>query len=123
MFVHLSVLQNGSIYVLFNETVSYNKAWFISLIIYLSHVIQKSLPHITLNGSATSYTINYFDSMSNISCGSVPIPVSSCVGGVCSSVFNVSSSCSDSTGIILTVFATNILGNGTESEPKLLTLG
>ena len=76
-----------------------------------------------VDGSASNYTIIYSDSTFGSICGSAMIPSSVCVGGICSHMFNVftSSSCPSSTGITVTVFATNVLGNGPLSDP--LTIG
>ena len=71
-----------------------------------------------IDGSATSYTINYADTASGTSCESATIPASSCSGGVCQSVFELSSShCPLSDSITVTVFGTNVLGNGSSSQP------
>ena len=70
-----------------------------------------------IDGSATSYTINYTDTISGSSCGLATIPASSCSHGVCQNMFELSSSfCPFSDSITVTVFATNALGNGTTSR-------
>lgn len=75
-----------------------------------------------IDGSATSYTINYLDSISGDFCSSATIPASSCVDGTCNHTFEVStSSCPPCVDINITVYSTNILGNGAISDP--LTIG
>ena len=76
-----------------------------------------------IDGSASFYTINYFDPTSGSGCGSVTIPASSCKSvGVCSHMFELlSSSCPHSDDITVTVYATNVLGNGPTSQP--ITIG
>ena len=72
-----------------------------------------------VDGSALSYTISYSDSVSGINCHSTTISASSCDDGICSDVFEASASlCPPLTDITVTVFATNILGNGPTSIPK-----
>lgn len=71
-----------------------------------------------IDGSVLSYTINYIDTLSGISCGLATIPASSCRGGVCHHVFEASSSsCPVSDYITVTVFGTSVFGNGTSSLP------
>jgi hypothetical protein len=71
-----------------------------------------------INGSATSYTINYADTISGTSCELTTIPAFSCSHGVCQNVFELSSSfCPFSDSITVTVFGTNALGNGIASTP------
>ena len=75
-----------------------------------------------IGGSVTSYTITYLDSTSGDHCSLVTIPASSCIGGMCNHTFEVAtSSCPACVDINITVYATNILGNGTISDP--LTIG
>lgn len=70
-----------------------------------------------IDGSTTLYTINYSNLTSGEVCGSAMIPGSSCMDSVCSDVFNVTSSrCFPSTELSVTIFASNILGNGEISE-------
>ena len=65
-----------------------------------------------------SYTISYSDSASGIICGSTTIPASSCEDGTCDDVFVVATStCAPSTDITVTMFTTNVLGNGPISVP------
>ena len=74
-----------------------------------------------IDGSTTSYTITYSDSTSGRICGSATIPASSCDGGICSCRFDISSSsCLPSADVSVTVFASNILGNGPMSEPRIM---
>ena len=55
----------------------------------------------------TFYTITYTD-MSNNTCNSTTINSSSCEGGICRHMFDVSSSsCSNYTDIVINVFAIN----------------
>ena len=75
-----------------------------------------------IDGSTIFYNINYTNSTSGESCGSVAIPASSCANGVCIHKFNLSSSlCSPSTALSVIAFASNILGNGEVSDE--LTFG
>ena len=72
-----------------------------------------------VDGSPINYTVSYTDSTFSSTCGSKVIPASSCSGQVCSHFFDIfeSSSCPPSTGITVTVFATNLLGRGSSSTP------
>jgi hypothetical protein len=75
-----------------------------------------------IEGSTISYTITYVDSISGDFCNSVTIPASSCIDGMCNHTFEVTlSSCPPCVDINITVYATNILGNGAISDP--LTIG
>lgn len=75
-----------------------------------------------IDGSATSYTINCLDSISGDLCSSVTIPASLCAERICNHTFEIStSSCPPCVDINITVYATNILGNGAISDP--LTIG
>lgn len=66
-----------------------------------------------IDGSATTYTIIYSDSSFGSTCSSMKIPASACADGTCSHVYNATnSSCPPYTGITVTVFASNILGDG-----------
>ena len=62
------------------------------------------------------------DTISSIKCDSVAIPSSSCTDGVCNVSYPLlkDSGCSDSTNLSVTVYATNILGNGPESLPVIV---
>ena len=71
-----------------------------------------------IDGSANSYTIIYFNSASRITCGEDTIPASECQNQICRHLFNVSvSSCTPDTNISVTVYATNMLGDGSISIP------
>ena len=66
-----------------------------------------------IDGSAISYTITYMDSITGDPCSLATITASSCVEGICKHTFEVSlSSCPPCVDINVTVYATNILGNG-----------
>ena len=70
-----------------------------------------------IDGSALSYSISYYDSTSNILCGSAIIRPSSCINGTCRHVFDLAlSSCIMGTKYFLTVMATNVFGNGPVSN-------
>ena len=74
-----------------------------------------------IDGSATNYTVTYSDSTSRRICDSVTISASTCISGHCYHMFNnILSACSNHTHIVITVFATSILGDGPFSEPFLL---
>lgn len=79
-----------------------------------------------IDGSATSYTVIISSDSSNDTCGSANIPISSCVDRVCKYTFkNLSSpSCHEyndfSRKLSVTVFASNILGNGLPSVPSFV---
>ena len=76
-----------------------------------------------VDGSAISYTITYTDTKSELICKSTTIPTSSCQEETCTHYFDVTSSnCQSSSNITLTVFATNILGNGPSTKPLIITL-
>ena len=75
-----------------------------------------------VGGSATSFTIIYSDSKSNSTCGSAIIEAVSCTesGIQCTHSFDTSSSlCPSSTSINVTVYATNLIGDGPHSEPVI----
>ena len=77
--------------------------------------------------SASNYTITYSvsDSTHERRCDSVTIQASACTSGQCSHTFDVSSACFNLNSIILiviTVFASNALGDGASSEPFHLKL-
>ena len=60
-----------------------------------------------------TYTIIYSDSSFGSTCSSATIPASVCRDGTCSHIYNAtSSSCPPYTGIMVTVFASNLLGDG-----------
>ena len=72
-----------------------------------------------IDGSATNYSVTYSDSTSERTCGSFTISASTCTSGRCNHTFDIPSVCSD-ISIVITVFATSILGDGPSSEPVLL---
>lgn len=79
----------------------------------------------SISGSATSYTVTYYDSTSQNVCGTAIISVlpTFCSSLTCRHVFDVSASlCNSSTGIAIIAFATNVLGNGPKSSPVYVTL-
>ena len=74
-------------------------------------------------GSPMSYTLTYFGRHSGVVCGSYVINTNSCVNGTCNHTFDVTSSCCPKfSGVNVTVYATNILGNGSiiTSQPSSL---
>ena len=75
--------------------------------------------HGTINSSVISYTVNYTDSSTGISCGYGTVPATSCINGVCSHEFNVSASsrCPPEANFTVKVFGTNTLGDGPTSDP------
>lgn len=74
-----------------------------------------------ISGSALSYNISYSDitTGSMYLCHSIIIRVSSCDNGACRHRFQVTSSlmplCKRSGDIIVSVFATNVFGDGSKS--------
>lgn len=71
-----------------------------------------------MTGSATSYIIRYLDSATGAICGSRFINTTSCMGGVCSNEFEISSSlCTPSSDINVTVSAVTSLGEGPQTKP------
>ena len=82
-----------------------------------------------IDGSATNYTITYSvsDSTSEriILCDSVTISPSACISEQCNHMFDIPSACFNLNSIMLiviTVFASNVLGDGPSSEPFRLKL-
>ena len=70
-----------------------------------------------IDSSALSYSISYFDSTSNILCGSAIILPTFCITGTCRHIFDLAlSSCIMGTKFTLTAMATNVFGNGTVSN-------
>ena len=54
-------------------------------------------------------------------CSSITLPASSCDDGVCTSVYEVSSSsCPPQTDISVSAFATNVFGNGQLSDSLII---
>ena len=79
-----------------------------------------------IDGSPTSFTITYSDQTANMICGQDTIPAAMfCEWNTqCIHEFNISSpSCSSSTAIIVSIFATNLLGNGPEVQFEVLLAG
>ena len=70
-----------------------------------------------MDGGAISYTITYTEISSDNICGTEIIPASSCLSGVCTHFFDLSSSNCGSVPISVRVSATNILGSGATSTP------
>ena len=65
-----------------------------------------------------TYTINYVDSTYGGICGIATVSATSCVNGLCSHNFDVTTSfCPPLSNINVTVFGTNQLGNGSTSHP------
>lgn len=57
------------------------------------------------------------DSRDGSICGNATIPSGSCIDGICKHTFTIStSSCPPLSNINVTVFGTNQLGNGTNSD-------
>ena len=80
-----------------------------------------------IDGSATNYTITYSvsDSTSEriMLCDSVTISASACTSGQCNHTFDIPLACFNSNSIMLiTVFASNVLGDGLSSKPFRLKL-
>ena len=75
-----------------------------------------------INGTVTSYIINYSDSDTGIRCGSSEINSSLCENGVCSEEFDVSFSLCrlrPSSDISVTVSAVMTLGEGPQTDPVM----
>ena len=65
----------------------------------------------------------YSDTLSSTSCGIETIQAASCVDRACLSHLQLSdNACSNSSNITVTVFATNILGNGPLSKPVFVEI-
>ena len=74
-----------------------------------------------IDGFATRYTINYRDIVSDKICSSAVIPASSCEEISCNHMVEISTSlCPPFTVINVTAFATNVLGNGPTSIPRII---
>ena len=75
-----------------------------------------------IDGSATSYTLTYYNSVSGIICGSAIVPASTCVDGMCRHFFTYKeSTCnSPSVSVNVTISAANLLGSGPPSHPKMV---
>ena len=82
-----------------------------------------------IDGSATNYTITYSVSAADSTserCNSVTIiPASACTKGQCNHMFDIPSACfnlNSITLIVITVFASNALGDGSPSKQITLEL-
>ena len=75
-----------------------------------------------IDGSALSYTITYKRSDSSTICGTTKVQATSCLNQTCEHTSTISnfSDCLSSSGIMVTVFGTNKLGNGSDSIPVLI---
>ena len=70
-----------------------------------------------ITGSAILYTVKYLDSATGTTCGSHSVSATSCMGGVCSDEFEISSSlCTPSSDINVTVSAVTNLGEGPQTN-------
>ena len=71
------------------------------------------------------YTVNYSDYKSGRSCAIATIPSSSCVGGACSTMFNVltSSLCPNTTDISISVSISDSFAYGYFPTSKLIEIG
>ena len=87
--------------------------------------MQNSVPnHNPFNISTITYTITYSDSITNINCGSANLdPNTTCFNGKCSYVHNLQSLCPNSNGIKVTLFSTNVFGDGEETEEVVVVSG
>ena len=76
----------------------------------------------TVDGSALFYTINYMESNSSTSCASAEVQTASCLNLMCEHTSTKSniSACLTSPDIMVAVFGTNRLGNGSTSNPVLI---
>ena len=71
-----------------------------------------------IDGSATSYTVTYYGLASGNTCGTINIPVSTCIGGICSYLAQIDASIPcifSANGVSLAASARNIFGNGKSS--------
>ena len=74
----------------------------------------------TISGSASSYTIVYTDSIFGTVCGQAEIDSTSCESELCQHLFDsLTSECSATSNIEISVSATNALGEGPSSPPIL----
>ena len=76
----------------------------------------------TIDGSALSYTITYKRSDPSTICATTKVQATSCLNWTCEYTSTISnfSDCLTSFGIMVTVFGTNKLGNGSDSIPVLI---
>jgi hypothetical protein len=73
-----------------------------------------------IDGSAISYTLTYYNSISGIICGSAIVLASTCMEGVCRHTFTYEKSACGSSSINnvnVTISAANHLGSGPASNP------
>ena len=75
-----------------------------------------------IDGSPISYNITYSDVNSGRICGTFSIPAATCQDGVCRHTSQITSPCSLSDDISLSVLSTNILGSGPPSQPVVFSL-
>ena len=124
------LIKNMSVRVTFNESVHF------SLIKLMTVLPKSNIPNNyysqqnpffifnDVDGSATSYTAYFVDTSSDKGCDSRTIDSSVCVNGTCCIIYQIlrDSPCSHSSNLTVTVYATNILGNGPESKPAYITI-
>ena len=71
-----------------------------------------------IDGSASTYTILYSDSVNGtVICDSVNVSASECHSGTCFNYFNLTSSSCSTKNITVTVYGSNIFGSGIQSPP------
>ena len=76
-----------------------------------------------IDGSPISYTIIYSNATTGDICLNATLPASECQGGVCHHYFYAyRSECSPQGNVSVSVYATNILGDGPVSNPVRITL-
>ena len=75
-----------------------------------------------IDGSATTYTLTYYNSISGIICGSAIVLATTCMDGVCRHTFTYEESAcgSSSISVNVTISATNHLGSGPASDPVMV---
>ena len=75
---------------------------------------------------AATYILSFYDAYSNKSCGSTSINASSCVHQVCCINYSINyilSSCIHSNQVKIIIYAINVFGNGSKSEPVIISVG
>ena len=73
------------------------------------------------SGVALSYTIKYLNVVTGSTCGSATLPASLCRNGICNHKFDIAfSSCSSYSDVIVSISASNILGNGQARNSTLI---
>ena len=98
---------------------------YLYLILHKINDVHEQIIAITddIDGSPNVYTIIYSELMSGKLCGLFTVQASSCVDERCVHKFNISSSsCSISYDISVSMFSTNIFGEGPSSEPVVFSL-